>query len=1153
MKLDRFIKKIINDPLLSLNDRVFVVLTIASVGMTGLAFLGDLIYGENMVEITTLLVAMIVVPLLTFLGMKTGRLTLIAKTISLGVIFIIMPIVYFFGGGVDGAVIPWLIFAYLYIGLVLSGYWRVCMLITHSLIVVFMFILSYYYPELTMTHTREVKFIDTALAVIEVGYICFVMTWFQGAMYHRESDMAKEETKKVEDMNRSQNRFFSNMSHEIRTPINSILGLNELILRDPGATAGIRKDASNIQGAGRMLLALINDILDFSKIEAGQMDIVPINYSVAALVSEIVNMMILPAQEKGLKLNVEVDPTIPSELYGDEIRIKQILINLLNNAVKYTKEGSVTLHIEKEAEEEGQVILLISVSDTGIGIKQDLIPHLFDAFKRVDEDKNAGIEGTGLGLSIVKQLVELMNGRITVDSVYTQGSTFTVMLRQKVSRSDVIGSIEISSFGNVHGAGEYVAGFTARDVRILIVDDNRMNLEVEKKLLEDTGITVDTASSGEEALSMTLTQSYDVILMDHLMPGMDGIECLQNIRKQTGGLNNRVPVIVLTANAGGENRELYIRSGFEDYLVKPVSGRQLEDMLLLYMPSSKVTINEDSIHSAISMNTSRDYNRKLPVIVTCSGTCDLPAHVIRKYNIDTIPFTISSKDRVFYDGIEATTDEIIRYRNEGVVFTSSPPGIEDFRKFYGGELKKAHNLIFITGSSNLSPEYEWATEAARSYDNVVVIDSRSNSTAVGLLVLLANRMASRGEPLDRVLEEIEKARRRIRCSFVMDSTYFLRRGNIFSDGVGNFMKAVGMRIFINCNDGDYGIERAFAGDFDRYHVKFIDHAFAGFSKPDLNLVVVIYTQLSEEQKESIRAHIRKHYEFEHVIFRKGSAVIPVNMGNDTFGLVFFDGFGYSYDLGALLEEEEPGPDPYVYDYADHYDDEQEAEAETETGETEKETEKDTDKEEAHMGVEEKSYLGIRGMDRELGIKSSGTEETFKMLLEVYRDSIIPNHDEICDYYDKEDWKNYTVKVHALKSSSLLVGLAQLSEEARLLEMAGKDGDIDYIRENHSRVMNELKSLKEPMDAALSSGGQNAEDVASSGDDANEGFDRFLIESIYEAIRDGAASKDPDMIKETFEEASEYEFSDKDTETLDLLRKLSEEEKYDEIISVIDGM
>ena len=222
-----------------------------------------------------------------------------------------------------------------------------------------------------------------------------------------------------------------------------------------------------------------------SKIEAGKMDIVPVNYNLGNMISEIVNMIRLRAQQKDLTLNLEVDPAIPAELFGDEVRIKQILVNLLNNAVKYTQEGSVTLRIEKEDNTGGdEVVLLFSVIDTGMGIKQDVIPYIFDAFARMDEERNAKIEGTGLGLSIVKQLVELMEGKITVNSTYTEGSTFIVSLKQKVTRREPVGEISIDNYEKSETRGRYLPGFTAPEARILIVDDNEMNLEVEKKLLD---------------------------------------------------------------------------------------------------------------------------------------------------------------------------------------------------------------------------------------------------------------------------------------------------------------------------------------------------------------------------------------------------------------------------------------------------------------------------------------------------------------------------------------------------------------------------------------------------------------------------------------------------------------------------------------------
>ncbi|MCR5451762.1 MAG: fatty acid-binding protein DegV, partial [Lachnospiraceae bacterium] len=415
MKWYRSLVKLITGSERSLRDRVFIVLTVSALLMSAVALIGDLIYGENLIEIIVLLITTLGTPAVTIIGITKNKVEIAAKLVSMGILFFIMPGIFFFGGGPEGGAVPWLVFAYLYIGLVLAGRWRTFSLLVLTVEVVLMYYIAYVYPEMVMSHKRETFFVDSALGVIEVGTVCFIMTWFQRSLMRAENQRAHEEARKFEELHRSQSRFFSSMSHEIRTPINSILGLNEIILRQEDASEEIIRDAGNIQGAGKMLLALINDILDISKIEAGKMEIVPVNYSMASLISEIVNMMWLRAEQKGLKLIVEADPYLPSEFFGDEVRIKQILINLLNNAVKYTKEGSVTLHIEAEKESGNEARIVFSVSDTGMGIKQDALPFLFNAFQRVDEEKNRKIEGTGLGLSVVKQLVDLMGGEITVD------------------------------------------------------------------------------------------------------------------------------------------------------------------------------------------------------------------------------------------------------------------------------------------------------------------------------------------------------------------------------------------------------------------------------------------------------------------------------------------------------------------------------------------------------------------------------------------------------------------------------------------------------------------------------------------------------------------------------------------------------------------
>ncbi len=1131
MRMFESIRKIINDSSRDVRDRVFIVLTLSATLVCFVALIGDILYGSNIIEIFTISAIVVVIPLLTYFGVKSDRIALMAKVLSFVLILVVIPVAFLFGGGPEGTVIPWLIFVYLYIGLMLTGVWRAVALITHTAVVTFTYIYGYYYPVVYDPMTRGTRYIDIALSVIEVGFICFIMTWFQNLMFAKENKMAREETKKVEELNKSQTRFFSSMSHEIRTPINSVLGLNEIILRQPDASEEIIKDAANIRGAGRMLLALINDILDFSKIEAGKMDIVPTNYSIASMISEIVSMILPRAEEKGLEFNVELDPSIPSELYGDEVRIKQILINLLNNSVKYTREGSFTLHVEKENAGEVDVILIFTVADTGLGIKQDAIPYLFDAFQRVDEGKNIGIEGTGLGLSIVKQLVELMGGTITVDSVYTQGSTFTVAITQKISRTDAVGSVDIKDYGNGSTSGDYKPGFTAEEARVLIVDDNEMNLMVESRLLDGTKIGIDLASSGEQALNMTLSEHYDVILMDHLMPEMDGIECLQHIRKQSGGLNNRVPVIALTANAGSEMKELYLSSGFEDYLVKPVTGRGLEEMLLAHLPASKVILSDDNISGQVRRNTSSGYRRKLPVAVCCALTCDIPVPVLERHQIDTVSYTIISQNSQYYDGIEATSDELIRYMEGGTAFVAVPPTVEEYMDFFGKILKRAHNVIYISGAPGLSPEYERATKAAQTYGNVTVVDSGTSSAAVGLLALLAQQLSIRGNTYQKVLSELEIAKKRIHSCFVADSIYYANRNRVFDRFIVNFMKVMDLKLFISYSDKLFRVDRIAKGSFDDYASKFMDHMLEKAGKTNIDLIVVVYTKLDSRRKEMIRKYLSPR----QVVFFRSSAVVPIYMGIEAFGMMCFEHGYYTGDILGMLD---PSADEYEND------------------DFEDEVSTTDDTAEDIRPEPSVSIRDISGIDYAVGVKNSGNEETYRSLLEVYYNSIIPNHDEICSYYDSGDWKNYIVKVHALKSSSLLIGAVDLSEEAKELEMAGKRDDIDYIRANHAGVMEHLKSYDSLIGAVFNAPSPAAADEPDVSDDDEKDigidFNSILAQSAFETIREAALSQEDDVIFATLEEIIDYPISMEDAEKLESLQMMLEKGDYDGMISLIDG-
>nr|MCR5674775.1 response regulator [Lachnospiraceae bacterium] len=395
---------------------------------------------------------------------------------------------------------------------------------------------------------------------------------------------------------RAKSVFLANMSHEIRTPINTVLGMDELILRETGEE-NTREYAAYIQRSGQMLLALINDILDFSRIEAGKMELVPVDYDLVMLLADI-NEMIRPhMQEKALEFSVDVDGGIPRYLHGDPVRLKQCITNLLTNAMKYTEKGEVRFSLSAvEKEGEDGAFLKVRVQDTGIGIRKEDIERLFIAFERLDKDRNQTTDGSGLGMNIVQRLLAMMGSRLEVESEYGVGSTFAFTIRLDPVRDETIGDYEEAVRELARKQSRYRETFTAPDAEILIVDDTEMNLAVAKGLLQRTQIRIDTALSGREALELLQNKVYDVLFFDHMMPEMSGIELLHRLKEMTDNPNSKKPCIVLTANAIAGAREEYLAEGFDEHMAKPINGKALELLLLRFLPTDKVittTVEED--------------------------------------------------------------------------------------------------------------------------------------------------------------------------------------------------------------------------------------------------------------------------------------------------------------------------------------------------------------------------------------------------------------------------------------------------------------------------------------------------------------------------------------------------------------------------------
>ena len=428
-----------------------------------------------------------------------------------------------------------------------------------------------------------------ALICAAACLLCMIMVYRVLSNLMRWQDETNRRMKDAADAalaaGKAKSQFLAQMSHEIRTPINAILGMNEMILRESG-DEDILDYAGDISSAGKTLLAIINSILDFSKIEDGKMEIIPVRYETAELIYSLEASVYERARAKSLDLSVVVDEKLPSAMYGDDVRISQVISNLLTNAVKYTDEGEIVLTISEAGRDGSSVRLFVSVRDTGIGIKEEDKERLFESFERLDKKRNRSIEGTGLGMSIVTRLLAMMDSSLNVESTYGVGSVFSFELKQKIADETPMGPYSRINFKGA-GSDRKESSFFAPEARVLVVDDNRMNLKVAKSLLKLNGIVPDLAESGSEAMEISGHKRYDIILLDHMMPGIDGIETLHKMREERI-ITRETVVVALTANAVVGSREKYLKAGFDDYLAKPIDVQQLEAMLKEYLPEELI-------------------------------------------------------------------------------------------------------------------------------------------------------------------------------------------------------------------------------------------------------------------------------------------------------------------------------------------------------------------------------------------------------------------------------------------------------------------------------------------------------------------------------------------------------------------------------------
>ena len=886
-KIQNFIEKMFSEKLPfheRMNHMVLLLVFAASVIGTGRVFLG----ADSRV-LYALLAMCAVSGLAIWIAVTRRNMKLASWLLIIGTNMILFPIVFILSGGTQSGTPVWFVLGLVYIFLLFEGRSFFLAFSLSVLSFLLTYLVSYYKPMILPPSTRFYGFTDSFVTLLCVSCFIGILLKSQAKTYERERQIAEQQKREVEQMARSKDTFFANMSHEIRTPINTIIGLNEMILRDD-ISDEIAENAINIQNASKMLLTTINDILDLSKLESGKMDIVPTQYEISSMFSDLVNLVWIRAHQKDLEFKVDIDPEIPSMLYGDEVRIKQVVTNLLTNAVKYTDTGSVTLTAKCERIAADQILLRISVQDTGMGIRKEGLDDLFNSFKRVDESDNRNIEGTGLGLSISKQLMEMMGGKITVDSVYHQGSTFTIELKQRIVNVRPIGAINFAAQKQLNQRARYRQTFIAPDARILVVDDNAMNLMVAVKLLRDTKVQVDTAESGKEALKKTAESAYHLILMDHMMPEMDGAATLRALRSQSKGFCQKTPVIALTANVMSDAEQVYRNMGFDGYLAKPISTSLLEAGLLQYLPHELIEFlakEEEEEEAAYEGPNQVSSARKRKVAITADCICDLPKDLLERFHISLMYCYVHTKEGRFCDLFEISSDSLLAYLetvgNEAHSSTAAP---SEYEYFFAEALAEAEHVLHITATADLSGAYPNASQAAGSFDNVTILDSGHISSGHGLVVLYAAMLAEEGKTVPEICKALKTYKERVFSNFLVPGTATLHRCGKVSGAVHRLCTVLNLHPVLAMSKNKLGLWRIETGNMHQATRQYVKKLFRHSAQIDSRLLFVTYAGCSVSQIDEILAVVERYIKFDKIVLQKASATVSSNCGIGTFGLMF---------------------------------------------------------------------------------------------------------------------------------------------------------------------------------------------------------------------------------------------------------------------------
>lgn len=872
----------------ALRERIFRMIILVGSSLVIMGIIECITLMDVTAILIPLLILLVVMGIAILATFKYRKIDFAAVIVGFLIILVVFPEMFFLSGGIEGGATVWFALGLFYVFLMFSGKRLVFFLIVSLVADVVTYGYGYYHPEMiTPMDSRAAIYLDSLFAVLAVGLAGGAILKAQMRMFHIESSVARKQQEELEKISESKNTFFASMSHEIRTPINTIVGLNEMILRESSEDE-TKEYARNIQSASKMLLNLVNDILDLSQMEMKKMEIIPVEYQTVDLFGNLIDMIQVRLQEKKLELQVDIDENLPSILWGDVKRVNQVLLNILTNAAKYTETGSVTFSAHLETIKDEEVHLKISVTDTGIGIRKEDLQHLYDSFKRVDAQKNLKVEGSGLGLSITKQLVDMMGGEITVDSIYTKGSVFTVILPQKIVDKTPIGNVKFLS-RNREDLETYQQSFEAPEARVLIVDDNDMNSLVARKLLEATKVQIDIAGSGEECLEMTRRKYYHVILMDYMMPEMDGVQTLKQLRKQENGLCRDSAVIALSANSVAEAGRAFMENGFDGYLEKPIQGTALEEEVLKFIPVDIIEYRlyqNDTGNETEIQRISRHKRKKVYITTDCVS--DLPESLLEKYDIGMMYLYIKTESGRFADTREISSDNLIRYMTETTSnATADSVSVEEYEEFFAEVLTQAERVIHISMAKNAGKSYSVAVTAAQGFDHVHVIDSTQISCGQGLVALYAGKLAMEGNSAGEICEKVEKMKKRIESQYIMPSAKIFYQNGYTNATVAKICDLFQLHPVLKMSQSKLTIVGTRTGKLEGAWRRFIRWHLLRKRRINTDVIFISHVGCSVRQQDIIRNEALRRIPFKQVIMQRASVSTACNSGIGTIGFAYY--------------------------------------------------------------------------------------------------------------------------------------------------------------------------------------------------------------------------------------------------------------------------